>query len=101
MPRLTFIKNGYSFTGSKVDRMFSYSKIDYQLKQNEFSQNQSLRKSQQQSQTKDIVESTLDALSGIGSLQVHGDDYEEESFKDRMEYEEEKRKKKRQFRPKF
>lgn len=98
---ITFTKNGYSFTGSKVDRMFSYSKIDYQLKQNGFSQNQNLRKIQQQSQSKDIVESTLDALSGIGSMQVHGDDYEEEAFKDRMEYEEEKRKKKRQFRPKF
>lgn len=98
---ITFTKNGYSFTGSKVDRMFSYSKIDYQLKQNVFSQDQSLKKSQQQSQTKDIVESTLDALSGIGSMQVHGDDYEEEAFKDRMEYEEEKRKKKRQFRPRF
>lgn len=98
---ITFTKNGYSFTGSKVDRMFSYSKIDYQLKQNGFSQEQSQNKSQQQSQTKDIVESTLDALSGIGSMQVHGDDYEEEAFKNRMEYEEEKRKKKRQFRPKF
>ncbi len=98
---ITFTKNGYSFTGSKVDRMFSYSKIDYQLKQNGLSQNQTQNKSQQQSQTKDIVESTLDALSGIGSMQVHGDDYEEEAFKDRMEYEEEKRKKKRQFRPKL
>ena len=98
---ITFTKNGYSFIGSKVDRMFSYSKIDYQLKQNGLSQNQTQNKSQQQSQTKDIVESTLDALSGIGSMQVHGDDYEEEAFKDRMEYEEEKRKKKRQFRPKL
>ncbi|MBF0577562.1 relaxase/mobilization nuclease domain-containing protein [Dysgonomonas sp. GY617] len=98
---ITFTKNGYSFTGSKVDRMLSYSKIDYQLKQNVFSLNQTQNKSQQQSPTKDIIESTLDALSGIGSMQVHGDDYEEEAFKDRMEYEEEKRKKKRQFRPKF
>lgn len=98
---ITFTKNGYSFIGSKVDRMFSYSKIDYQLKQNGLSQNQTQNKSQQQSQRKDIVESTLDALSGIGSMQVHGDDYEEEAFKERMEYEEEKRKKKRQFRPRF
>ena len=29
MQGITFTKNGYSFTGSKVDRMFSYSKIDY------------------------------------------------------------------------
>ena len=98
---ITFTKNGYSFTGSKVDRMFSYSKIDYQLKQNGFSQEQSQNKGRQQSQTKDIVESTLDALSGIGSMQVHGDDYEENAFKDRIEYEEQKRKKKQQFRQKF
>jgi hypothetical protein len=29
-----FDKNGYSFTGSKVDRQFSFSKIDWQLKLN-------------------------------------------------------------------
>jgi hypothetical protein len=29
-----FDKNGYSFTGSKVDRQFSYSKIDHQLRVN-------------------------------------------------------------------
>src|SRR5690606_4655989 len=29
-----FRKGEYTFNGSKVDRMFSYSKIDYQLKQN-------------------------------------------------------------------
>ncbi|KAA6335871.1 hypothetical protein EZS27_015936 [termite gut metagenome] len=30
-----FEKNGYSFNGSKIDRQFSFSKIDYQLQQNE------------------------------------------------------------------
>ena len=30
-----FEKNGYIFNGSKIDRQFSFSKIDYQLKQNE------------------------------------------------------------------
>jgi len=29
-----FLKNNYRFNGSKIDRAFSYSKIDYQLKQN-------------------------------------------------------------------
>lgn len=100
---ITFTKNGYSFTGSKVDRMFSYSKIDFQLKQNvnTSSLDQKQGRHQQQSQTKDIVESTLDALSGISAIQVHGDDYEEEAFKNRVEYEEQKRKKKQQFRPRF
>lgn len=32
-----FGKNGYEFNGSKVDRLFSYSKINYQLQQNEWS----------------------------------------------------------------
>ncbi len=32
-----FGKNGYEFNGSKVDRAFSYSKINYQLQQNEWS----------------------------------------------------------------
>lgn len=98
---IIFMKNGYSFNGSKVDRMFSYSKIDFQLKQNVFSHDQSQNKNQQQSQPKDIIESTLDALSGIGAMQVHGDDYEEEAFKNRVEHEEQKRKKKQQFRRKF
>lgn len=34
-----FNKNGYVFNGSKIDRQFSFSKIDFQLKQNERSQN--------------------------------------------------------------
>ena len=29
-----FTKNGYSFSGSKVDKQFSYSKIDFALRQN-------------------------------------------------------------------
>lgn len=33
-----FEKNGYLFNGSKVDKTFSYSKIDYQLEQNARSQ---------------------------------------------------------------
>lgn len=32
-----FGKNGYEFNGSKVDRVFSYSKINYRLLQNEWS----------------------------------------------------------------
>lgn len=35
---VVFDKNGYSFSGSKIDRQFSYSKITFQLKQNISSQ---------------------------------------------------------------
>ncbi|WP_372750830.1 relaxase/mobilization nuclease domain-containing protein [Labilibaculum sp.] len=34
-----FSKNGYKFNGSKVDRSFSYSKINFRLQQNEWSLN--------------------------------------------------------------
>ena len=37
-----FEKNKYKFNGSKIDRQFSYSKIDFQLKQNESEQEQSI-----------------------------------------------------------
>lgn len=97
---VTFTKNGYSFTGSKVDRIFSYSKIDYQLKLNNLGRNinNSLNQQSQQSQinqSKGIIESALDATSGIGSIQPHGEDYEEEAFRNRMEYEEKKRQRKK------
>lgn len=97
---ITFTKNGFSFTGSKVDRNFSYSKIDYQLKQN--NQSQSIANIfNPKNQSKSIVESALDAISGIGSFQSHGDDYEEEAFKNRMESEEQKCKRKNKFRKKL
>lgn len=32
--RVVFSKNGFSFNGSKIDRQFSYSKIDFMLNQN-------------------------------------------------------------------
>jgi hypothetical protein len=32
---MLFQKNGYTFNGSKIDRQFSYSKIDFRLKQND------------------------------------------------------------------
>lgn len=38
---IRFEKNGFKFNGSKIDRQFSYSKIDYQLKQNGREQEQS------------------------------------------------------------
>ena len=99
---ITFTRNGYSFTGSKVDRMFSYSKIDYQLKQNNQPHSHSLTNSNnnqsqwnQQNQSKGIIESAIDALSGMSVFQPHGDDYEENAFRNRLEYEEKARRKKK------
>jgi hypothetical protein len=37
-----FEKNGYIFNGSEINRQFSYSKIDYQLQQNDRAQEMSI-----------------------------------------------------------
>ncbi|MDH6535404.1 mobilization protein [Parabacteroides sp. 52] len=63
-----FEKNGYLFNGSKVDKMFSYSKIDYQLGQN--ARSQSVSQSQEQSHsTSNAVISTIGSVgSALGGL---------------------------------
>lgn len=63
-----FEKNGYLFNGSKVDKMFSYSKIDYQLEQN--ARSQSASQSQEQSySTSNAVVSTIGSVgSALGGL---------------------------------
>lgn len=97
-----FSKNGYSFNGSKVDRMFSYSKIDAQLGENNISANQVQQQSNpneiNQEQSAGVVGSVLDGLSGMSVFQSHGDDYEDDQFKRRMDYEEKKRNQKNKFR---
>ena len=60
-----FRKGGYTFNGSKVDRMFSYSKIDHQLKQNV---RQSMRQDQAQSISATVHNSTESIVSGLGGL---------------------------------
>jgi hypothetical protein len=105
---ITFTKNGYSFTGSKVDRMFSYSKIDYQLNRNIIQShtgqcgNKNIQQAQQQKVGAGIglfgaVGDILDSMSesGSGGMQLHGDDPAEEAFRNRMEYEEKKRQRKK------
>nr|WP_320118478.1 relaxase/mobilization nuclease domain-containing protein [uncultured Marinifilum sp.] len=42
-----FGKNGYEFNGSKIDRAFSYSKINFRLQQNEWSINQQTKSNNQ------------------------------------------------------
>lgn len=60
-----FRKGEYTFNGSKVDRMFSYSKIDYQLKQNA---RQSMQQEQAQSREETIKTGTESIVSGLGGL---------------------------------
>ncbi len=71
---IIFSKNGYSFNGSKVDRMFSYSKIDYQLHQNDKSQKetafqQSIRQDNHTSGQSSILESAVSTLGGLFDIQ--------------------------------
>ena len=72
---IVFEKNGYLFNGSKVDRSFSYSKIDFALQQND-------REHEQQMQgTINLISNVADVTSeiannliegGLGLIQTHG-----------------------------
>lgn len=59
-----FEKNGYLLNGSKVDKMFSYSKIDYQLAQK--TRSQSASQSQEQSHsTSNAAASTIGSAGSV------------------------------------
>ncbi|KAA6336515.1 hypothetical protein EZS27_015331 [termite gut metagenome] len=67
---IKFGKNGYEFSGSKIDRQFSYSKIDYQLQQNNRAQEINIHPSHpehlhNQSSTLDAAGSLLGGLFDI------------------------------------
>ncbi|MDR3267141.1 MAG: relaxase/mobilization nuclease domain-containing protein [Tannerella sp.] len=86
-----FEKNGYSFNGSKIDRQFSYSKIDFQLKQNDREPN--ITQSHQ-----DYSQNKYSALEAVGStlgsffdIQPSNSDYDP----DQAEYLQLQRKKKK------
>lgn len=96
---VSFKKGDCSFKGSDIDREFSYLKLNNQLYaedqqyNNKQHQNQPYPK-EQQSQSASIIDSVLDGLSGMTNFQQHGDDYEEDAFRKRMEHEEKQRRKK-------
>lgn len=83
-----FSKGENSFNGSKVDRQFSYSKIDYQLKQN--SQEQKNTISQPIS-----MDSSLESVASLATMEQHGEDFDEIAFANRMDYEEKERQRKK------
>jgi hypothetical protein len=84
-----FEKNGYSFNGSKVDKMFSYSKIERQLlanvqqSSNQHQQHSFQRDNYSSNPTSGIVESVIGAF-GTFDFKSHSDDYEEENFVRKM-----------------
>ena len=63
---IIFEKNGYHFNGSKVDRSFSYSKIDFALQQNN-------REHEQQMQgTLNLISNVASVTSGLANDLIEG-----------------------------
>jgi hypothetical protein len=96
---IIFGKNGYGFNGSKVDRMFSYSRIDFQLKQNNREQIQHIQpdRPEYSQNTSSILENIGSALGGVFDIQPSGTGYDpdEAEFLRQLKR---KKKKKRGFR---
>lgn len=65
MEGVRFGKREYTFNSSKVDRMFSYSKIDYRLNLNV---GQAMRQDQAQSQSATVQTGMEFIASALGSL---------------------------------
>lgn len=73
---ISFKKGEHSFKGSDVDRKFSYSKLDTQLTENSYSQEQQQYKQQQAASPKETgaslienaVSRVVDTVSSIGGL---------------------------------
>jgi len=72
-----FEKNGYRFNGSKIDRQFSYSKIDSQLKQNDKAQDFQIQQEHSHSQNQSSVLENVDSVLGsFFDFQHSGTDYD-------------------------
>lgn len=66
---IRFEKNGSTFNGSKIDRQFSFSKIDYQLNQNEKAQDfQAKQHQQNQFATLENISSAIGGIFDFPSL---------------------------------
>ncbi len=78
-----FGKNGNEFNGSKIDRAFSYSKINYQLQQNDRSMRIQREPVPRNSQSNNegfssAVGATVSSLGGIFDLQNPSSGYDED-----------------------
>jgi hypothetical protein len=94
-----FEKNGYGFNGSKVDRLCSYSKISFQLQQNDRQQQTEIHQQPQiirqdnSSSLSSVMESVTSSLGGLFDIQPSSgyDENEVEAMKQKAK----KKKKKR------
>ncbi|WP_145996400.1 hypothetical protein [Dysgonomonas massiliensis] len=83
---------------SSVSMSFGFGFINAQLKKNNISRSQTQQShNNNQDQSTSIVGSIIDGLGGLVVPQSHGDDYEDNQLKNRLDYEEKKRKWKNKF----
>jgi hypothetical protein len=78
-----FGKNGYTFNGSKIDRSCSYSKIDWQLRHNEYEQRNTVHQERQQpyqqhSKQSSTAESLTSSIGGLFDMPTTGTNDAEE-----------------------
>lgn len=93
---IRFKKNDYLFNGSKVDKMFSYSKIDIQLNQNaQKEHNQAyIQATAPSTQIESTVGSVASALGGLLDIQPGNKQNEEEEEFQRLPLKKKKKKRK-------
>lgn len=84
---ISFKKGANSFKGSEVDRQFSYSKLKTQIE----CKSQGIKHPTQTKGQLQQSSSVLEQIASVIAFEQHGEDYQEEAFKERMEYEEKKR----------
>ncbi|MDR1583367.1 MAG: relaxase/mobilization nuclease domain-containing protein [Prevotellaceae bacterium] len=96
---IRFGKGNYTFNGSQIDRSCSYSKIDFQLKQNSREQEMSLQSPQQNysHNQPSILENVGSALGGLFDFQTSGTDYNPDEAEFQRQQILKKKKKKRGF----
>jgi hypothetical protein len=96
---IRFGKNGYEFNGSKIDRAYSYSKINYRLQQNERLQQPQKHQLgqhdwQDNMEFSSTMKSTTSALGGLFDLLKPSSGYDENQVEVFRQEEKKRRKKK-------
>ena len=93
---ISFAKGYYSFKGSEIDRQFSYSKIDYQLKQSEKRQNTAIQQehSHSENQQSSVLENVGSAMGGLFDIPFVDSDYDPEEAEFQWQHRLKKKKRK-------
>jgi hypothetical protein len=96
---IRFGKGNYTFNGSQIDRSCSYSKIDFQLKQNSREQEISLQPSKQDDSHNQpsVLENVGSVLGGLFDFQPSGTDCDPDEAEFQHQQKLKKKKKKRGF----